>query len=314
MIAFARYNILLRRAFFYSLRADLEAVHRNMTRLEKLGVRSIDATRAGLSDHEALTSVRRICREWRNLLRTDYSGRHIFRSIKELRACTDRAVTTILWKRQEAKTRDDQREAKQAADREHIADAAKLGIQLEVDLSDNIAEEEARDAARLEEEPVPETTVERAYPQLIVDSDPILGTPARYRIPEVLGRIRPQVVKANIDIEPVPVRLTKSSIRLASWEAKAFLAEEDERVYTVKASIAARLILQEAFDDFQDGASGDLAVALTIAHCEAGRMQEQIAQARDDGDIDSIICLAATGQRLLELIREAEFAWTSEED
>jgi hypothetical protein len=122
------------------------------------------------------------------------------------------------------------------------------------------------------------------------------------------------VTKASVNIDPVPVRLTKSSIRLASWEAKAFLVEEDERVYAVKASVAGRLILQEAFDDFQDGASGDLAVALTIAHCEAGRMQEQIAQARDDGDVDSIIYLAATGQRLIELIREAEFAWTEEED
>jgi hypothetical protein len=314
LVAFARYNILLRRAFFYSLRADLEVVHRNVARLEKLGVRSIDATRAGLSDHEALTSVRRICREWRNLLRTDYSGRHIFRSIKELRACTDRAVTAFLWKQKELKTREDLRKAKELAEREHVADAARLGIQLEVDLAESNAEEEAREAALLEEEPIPETTVERAYPQLIVDSDPILGTPARYRIPEVLSRIRSQVTKASVNIDPVPVRLTKSSIRLASWEAKAFLVEEDERVYAVKASVAGRLILQEAFDDFQDGASGDLAVALTIAHCEAGRMQEQIAQARDDGDVDSIIYLAATGQRLIELIREAEFAWTEEED
>ena len=99
-----------------------------------------------------------------------------------------------------------------------------------------------------------------------------------------------------------------SAIRLSSWEAKAFLVDEDESVGAVKASVAARLILRKAFDEFREGVTGALSTALTIAHCEAARTQELVAQVRERCDIDRIVFLSATAQRLLELIREAEFA------
>src|ERR1035437_5391227 len=69
LIAFTRYNIILRRAFFYTMRADLDAVRLNVARLEKMGVKAIDATRAGLPAREALASVHRICLEWRSIFR-----------------------------------------------------------------------------------------------------------------------------------------------------------------------------------------------------------------------------------------------------
>jgi hypothetical protein len=108
------------------------------------------------------------------------------------------------------------------------------------------------------------------------------------------------------------VRLENSAIRLSSWESKAFLTEDSDPVVAIRSSVAARLILQEAFDDFQDGFTADLRVALTIAHGEAGRMQEKVAEARDARDADQIVFLTATAQRLLELLREAEFAWVEE--
>jgi hypothetical protein len=318
LIAFTRYNIILRRAFFYTMRADLESVRINVVRLEKLGVKSIDATRAGLSEREALASVRRICLEWRSIFRTDYSAGHVFRSVKELRACTDRALADIKKKKQDEQSRRDAaeglRKAKEAAEQDHSEEAALLGIQLEVDLSDNVSDEELdRALAVFEHEAVPETTVDRAYPELTIDSDPVAGTPARYKIPDVITRIQAQLVHAAEEkMKTLSVRLENSAIRLSSWENKAFLAEDSDPVIAIRSSVAARLILQEAFDDFQDGSPGDLQVALTIAHGEAGRMQEKIAEARDVRDADQIVFLTATAQRLLELVREAEFAWTEE--
>jgi len=312
LIAFTRYNIILRRAFFYTMRADLESIRVNLVRLQKQGVKSIDATRAGLSEREALSSVQRICQEWRSIFRTDYSAGHVFRSIKELRACTDAALAEIKRKREEEQVKEGRRKAKESAEQD--SEAAVLGIQLEVDLSDSVTDEELdRALSVFEHEATPETTVERAYPELTVDSDPVAGTPARYKVPDVITRIEAQIERAQENnAKALSVRLENSAIRLASWETKAFMAGEDESVAALRRCVAARLILQEAFDDFQDGYTGDLRVALTIGHGEAGRMQEKIAEAKDARRPDLIVFLAATGQRLLELMHEAEFAWNEE--
>ena len=315
--AFTRYNIILRRAFFYTMRADLDAVRLNVARLEKMGVKAIDATRAGLSDREALASVHRICLEWRSIFRTDYSAGHVFRSIKELLVSTEAALAEAKRRRQEERTRRgasaEHRRAEEAAARENSREAALLGIDLEVHLSAAVSDDELERALSVFEA-APENTVERAYPELTVESDPVAGTPARFKVPEVIARIHPQLAGAEDNTQPSLVRLHKSATQLASWERKAFFAECDEWAASIKSSAAARLILQEAFDDFQDGYTNDLPVALAIAHGEAGRMQEKVAEARDGRNVDCVVAMTATAQRLLALIQETEFAWSQEEE
>ena len=296
LVLFTHYNILLRRTFIYSLRADLAVLQRNVNRLEKLGAKCIDARSAGLSEHESLSSVRRICLEWRNLLSTEYSSGQVFRAINELRSCTENA---LLASEERLKL-----ERQKRRERRHAAAAAAaggIGVRLRIDLSDDFQTTfEDRDLE-------PEMTVEAAYPELTVDYETISANAERYRIPAVIGRIRSQLARTEA-AKALSVYFGSSAIRLSSWEAKAFLVDEDESVGAVKASVAARLILRKAFDEFREGVTGALSTALTIAHCEAARTQELVAQVRERCDIDRIVFLSATAQRLLELIREAEFA------
>ena len=49
-----------------------------------------------------------------------------------------------------------------------------------------------------------------------------------------------------------------------------------------------------------------LAEALECAHVQAAVIQEQVAKAKDRGDIDSAVSLAATSKRLLAVIDETE--------
>ncbi len=304
LVLFTHYNILLRRTFIFSLRADLAVLQRNVTRLQKLGVKSIDATQAGLSDHEALASVRRICLEWRNLLSTEYSGGQVFRAINELRTCTEQALRGQVQRIQQERHRRRGRHTRNdAAER---GSEGRIGVRLQIDLSDDIQGAFTDQQA----EPVPEMTVESAYPELTVDYETISANTERYKIPLVIGRIRSQLAKAeaNARAHAFSVYFGSSAVRLSSWETKAFLVDDDESVGAVKASVAARLILRKAFDEFREGVTGALSTALTIAHCEAARTQEFIAQIREGCDIDKIVFLTATAQRLLELIREAEFA------
>jgi hypothetical protein len=314
LIVFTRYNIILRRAFFYTMRADLDVVRMNVARLQKLGVKAIDATRAGLSDHESLASVQTVCIHWRSIFQADYSAGHVFRSIKELRAASDRALDEARRKQQEEASRrdavDQWRRSKSAAD----TSAAPLGRQAASNVAQSISDSELEQAlAVFQHEDAPERTVELAYPELTVDADPVAGTPARYKVPEVVSRVQAQIAEAaSQKAQALSVRLENSAIRLASWERNAFLIEESATLEAIRSSVAARLILQEAFDDFQDGAAEHMPAALTIAHGEAGRMQEKIAEAKDVRAIDQIVCLTATAQRLIELIREAEYAWDEE--
>lgn len=315
LIAFTRYNIILRRAFFYTMRADLDAVRLNAAKLQRLGVKWIDATRAGLSDHESLASVHKVCVQWRSIFRTDYSSGHVFRSIKELRACTEKALEVTRRKQtEEHLRRRAERLARQkaAAGRPAIDEESPLGLDVEVALSD-VTDVEMESMLSALEEP-PQNTVDRAYPELTVDADPVEGTPARFKVPEVMEKIHAQVSTAVAnEAQALSVGLLNSVIRLAWWEHEAFKSPGEEN-HPTRASVAARLILQEAFDDFQDGLGDELEVALAIAHGEAGSIQERIAEACDARETDQIVAMSASAQRLLELIREAEFAWNEENE
>ena len=312
LISFTRYNIFLRRAFFAAMTSDLNAVRRNVALLRQRGVKAIDASRAGLSDHEVLRSVERICREWRSIFQSEYSAGHVFRSIKELRACTQAALDGAAEKQEPKAGKLGKKKAKAMTALE--TGASPVGVKTEVDLPESTNDDELdRALSVFDHEAAPESTVEQVYPELTLEADPVAGTPARFKVPDVMAVIQQQIAWAKEgNALALSVRLEKSAIRLASWEIDSFLAEDEDPRAPIRRSVAARLILQEAFDDFQDGYTGDMPVALTISHGEIGRLQEDIAEARDARNAELIVSLAASGQRLLELMHEAHFAWNQE--
>ena len=61
LLAFTRYNFLVRRAFFRCMHADLHAVRHALHQLEQRGVATVDCARAQLSEQEPLGAVRQIC-------------------------------------------------------------------------------------------------------------------------------------------------------------------------------------------------------------------------------------------------------------
>jgi hypothetical protein len=65
-------------------------------------------------------------------------------------------------------------------------------------------------------------------------------------------------------------------------------------------------LLSESADKVKSGNRHGLGRALNCAHIQAAAIQEQVAKARDRGDIDSAVGLAATAKRLLSLIDETE--------
>ncbi|HWR35569.1 MAG TPA: hypothetical protein VN622_06830 [Clostridia bacterium] len=92
MLAFARYNFMLRRAFARLMRADLEHIRATLNALEHRGVTTLDCSRAGLGSEECLASIRRECRDWKKIYLADYAAGGAFSLLIALRESADLAL------------------------------------------------------------------------------------------------------------------------------------------------------------------------------------------------------------------------------
>lgn len=92
MLAFTRFNFLMRRAFFRLLQADLQATLGGLSQLELRGMETIDCTCAQLSEHEPLASLRKICQGWKPLFRAPYCNGKTFEQLIAIRTAVEDAV------------------------------------------------------------------------------------------------------------------------------------------------------------------------------------------------------------------------------
>jgi hypothetical protein len=93
---------------------------------------------------------------------------------------------------------------------------------------------------------------------------------------------------------------------LASWEVKAYVQADDATSGAIQRAVAARCQIANAAAMAKEGNKGALAEALDCAHHQAAAIQEQVAKAKERGDIDAAVSLAATAKRLLAVIDVAE--------
>jgi hypothetical protein len=91
---------------------------------------------------------------------------------------------------------------------------------------------------------------------------------------------------------------------LASWEVSAFVRGGDAFGKAIQRAVAARCLLSKSAAE--SGPTQRLSQALDGAHVQAALIQEHVAKAKDCGDIDSAVGLAATAKRLLAAIDNAE--------
>jgi hypothetical protein len=95
LVAFTRFNFLLRRAFFRLLHADLRAIREGLSELERRGVSTVDCRSAGLTAQEPVGHLREISLAWRQPIRSDYaaeSANQTFEQLLAIRAAVERAL------------------------------------------------------------------------------------------------------------------------------------------------------------------------------------------------------------------------------
>src|ERR1700722_7934190 len=98
LVAFCRFNFLLRRAFIRVLHDDLSAVRQAVEILDGGGVKTVDCRRAGFSAAETTIQLRYYCENWKQPFHKDYTETSVSRAFEQLlalRADLEEAVARL---------------------------------------------------------------------------------------------------------------------------------------------------------------------------------------------------------------------------
>src|SRR5208282_4079501 len=101
LVAFCRFNYLLRRNFIRLSHADLRVTRDALCQLEGCGIDRIDCRAAGLSAAEPVAELHRICSDWKHPFRAEfneYSIPTMLERLIALRAATEAALAAVASK------------------------------------------------------------------------------------------------------------------------------------------------------------------------------------------------------------------------
>jgi hypothetical protein len=270
LLAFIRFNFLLRRTLIELMHADLIAIRAGLSLLEAHGIRFVDCQQAGFSANESLTRIKQAAEDWKQPFQKEYTERTVsqaFDKLLGLRSDVERATEKIV--------------AKQAADRP-IAnlDAAQRGAPS----SKKAAPEPARESARNDAAGALdfEGCMEQIWEQLIA-------------APPTRGR------------SMTTIRLGAARILLSSWEVGAFVSEDSASAEDLRRAVVARALVTAATESAREtGNATVLDRALTVARVEVTRLLERVDVAKQAKDTEAAVNLGISAKRLVSAIDEAE--------
>ncbi|HEX3543705.1 MAG TPA: hypothetical protein VHT31_04185, partial [Candidatus Acidoferrum sp.] len=84
LLAFIRFNFILRRTLIELMHADLIATRAGITRLEAADVRVIDCHNTGLTAAEPLSKVKKLADEWKQPFQKEYTERSVSQAFEKL--------------------------------------------------------------------------------------------------------------------------------------------------------------------------------------------------------------------------------------
>jgi hypothetical protein len=93
LVAYARFNFLLRRGFFRLMHADLHAIRFAIHGMEERGQHFCDCTAAGLAKQQSFSELRQICHEWKQPFRAAYSLGQTFAQLVSIRTAVESALS-----------------------------------------------------------------------------------------------------------------------------------------------------------------------------------------------------------------------------
>jgi hypothetical protein len=268
LLAFIRFNFLLRRTLIELMHADLIAIRSGLTQLDAAGIRVIDCQPFGLSIAEPVAKVRQIADEWKQPFQQEYTERSVsdaFQKLLALRSDVERALERFAPKNPTAAL-------------SHLSSDAATH-------SDSRKDSGPRDSAP--QAPPPdvldfESCLEQIWEQLIA------APPSRGR-------------------SMTTVKIGAARILMSSWEVTAFVSEDGPSAEDLRRAVVARALLTAAIETAkQTGNATPLDRALSIARIEVSRLQERVDVAKQAKDTEAAVNLGISTKRLLSALDEAE--------
>jgi hypothetical protein len=279
MLAFIRFNFLMRRTLIELMHADLIFIRSGLINLHNAGARTIECQIVGLGKAEPIDKLQRMTDEWKQPFQKEYTERTVnqaFEKLLGLRADVERAVEKVIGKSQAASA---------------VADAEAPGkkiVAVEAAAGPSPKTKEKLDtaAAKQAEAAGPaldfETCMEKIWEQLIS------APPSR-------GRSMTTVVVGG------------ARLLMSSWEVAAFVSEDGPAAEDLRRAVVARALLASNLERAKEtGNATGLDRALTIARVEVSRLQERVEAAKQAKDTEAAVNLGISTKRLLSALDEGE--------
>ena len=271
LVAFVRFNFLLRRTLIELMHADLIAIRAGLSQLDSLDVQTIDCRLFGLTPSEPITRVRQLADEWKQPFQQEYTERTVneaFEKLLCLRTDVERALDRVAPKAPE--TAAPAAQAPPAREKEPAATPARPA-----------AKEAAKGGDTLNVLDF-EACLEQIWEQLIA-------------VPPTRGR------------SMTTVKVGSARILMSSWEVTAFVNEDSPSAEDLRRAVVARAIVTAATEGAREnGNATALERALSIARIEVSRLQERVDVAKQAKDTEAAVNLGISTKRLLSALDEAE--------
>jgi hypothetical protein len=270
LLAFVRFNFLLRRTLIELMHADLIAIRSGLSQLDAAGVRVVDCQNFGLSAAEPLAKVRQLADEWKQPFQKEYTERTVnetFEKLLALRSDIERALERIAPKISESVAPS----ASDSVRREGVPDAPPA--------------RSAQESSKKSDAPAVldfESCLEQIWEQLIA-------------VPPTRGR------------SMTTVKIGRARILMSSWEVTAFVSEDGPSAEDLRRAVVARALVTAAIESAKEtGNATGLDRALSIARVEVSRLQERVDVAKQAKDTEAAVNLGISTKRLLSALDEAE--------
>jgi len=279
MLAFVRFNFMLRRTLIELMHADLIYIRSGINHLETAGARTIDCQTFGLSSSEPLNKVRQIADDWKQPFQREYTERTVsqaFDKLLSLRKDVERNLERVLGKSTELTTVGTA--SAEAPPERNVTSQSHSQATADGKIHPATSGEGNATDSTLDFE----TCMEQVWEQLIS------APPSRGR-------------------SMTTVRVGGARLLMSSWEVAAFVSEDGPAAEDLRRAVVARAMVTSALEHAKEfGNASGLDRVLPIARMEVSRLQERVEVAKQAKDTEAAVNLGISTKRLLSSLDEAE--------
>ncbi len=306
LVAFCRFNFLVRRAFIRMLHADLNAVREAINALDAKGVHTVDCRRAGFSAAENTLQLRRFCEDWRQPFQKDYTQSSVTRAFEQLlaiRADLEEALGIQARPEPAGTTPKPKTEPPKIVPQVKASGSNTAETAAGQPKQSKVAVPKSpRPESQAANPPAKQAPAKPANDLSVVSSNVTDAEKCMEAIWEQLIAVPPSRGRSMSTVV-----LQDTKVLLSSWEVSAFVSEGGQEAEDLRRAVTARAMLAVATDQKKRSGSDDaLNAALALARDEVSYFQGRVEDAKKSKNTEAAVNLGISGKRLLSFIEEAE--------